>query len=96
MDKFHKRTKHKRGDKVCDRYCDPDLCPWLDKVNTSAAESVNSHLAMGFKFLRKYRATFYDFLLDECITLYNDKVAAGLERRGQNPRNLPSSGDLKV
>ena len=53
---------------------------------------MNSKLAPGFRFLRGYRADFYNFLLDEWISLYNDQVIQNLERTGKNPRCMEDLG----
>lgn len=95
VDVFHFKSKHKETDIECGQNCNPYLWPELRtedgkwRFNSSAAEQTNAWYGGFLAIVRDMQADRYNFFLDEMVRRRNQIIVQELERKGQEPYNIP-------
>ncbi|TFK19684.1 hypothetical protein FA15DRAFT_601036, partial [Coprinopsis marcescibilis] len=94
VDVWHFRNKHKVMHLYCQKNCNPADYPELLEeygdwwFNTSVAEQTNAWLGGYHSICWEMLPAWYDFFLDEMISLCNIQVIHQLMKTGQYPHEL--------
>lgn len=93
VDVFHMKSKHKKSDTFCGRFCNPAMFPDLMvngqwRFNSSAAEITNAWFGGFQSMVREMRKEHYEFFLDEMTKLCNRMLVRDLHKKGTHPYNI--------